>query len=410
MSESPKQKDLKFRCFERWARIELGEGYDKVDIKAEFDGDISLEENKTQFVAKYPHFPDIYAPDELDAMQEKINEKILAELDLRAKKEVSSKDLLIFYEPVYRAIHKLSKGYSLMVFIKGRAGIGKSWHIGRALREFDVEYRECHKVTEAFMPQLLYENRDKVIWFKDVVRMFNNPMMIAMIKACGEMTKDDQGKYLPRLITINNYSDDLRKAGVPREFYFGGGLIFDYNNVVSVRYLDDFQALTSRADYIELVFDFHELARIMRLIAKTEEEKTITETLIDDFKFFGQSFNLRTQQKAFDTFAFCREVGGDWREELKQELSMNESTIRSMLYQFIGKGAVPSNTLKKLLVQSGICGTLRTADRKINEWIEMEEIYKVSDSGYKYLISLIPNHNSVNNCDHCDTKRENAAN
>jgi hypothetical protein len=213
--------------------------------------------------------------------------------------------------------------------------------------------------------------------------------MLDLIKACCETKKGKDGKFLPRKITIMNYSNQLRKAGVPRTFHFEGSLVFDYNSIIHSKHYEDYNALLSRGEYVELIFAKEEMADLMRKIAQTKFEKEVTEFLIENYVFIGQNqFNLRTQQKAFSTAYYCKETKRDWKEELKEELKINQSPVRCFLYQVMGKKPIKTKDLKRFLLSSGYVQTMRTADRRIKEWEELEEIYKISGEERNYYVSL----------------------
>jgi hypothetical protein len=128
----------------------------------------------------------------------------------------------------------------------------------------------------------------------------------------------------------------------------------------------------------------------MKKIAKTDEEKTVTDYVINNFKGSGLvRLNLRTQWKAINTYKYSVAQGLDWKEEINSELK-RVSKIRSMLYGLIGNEAVHKTELKKLLIKYELVPSIRMAEYKISEWIytgEIEEFIKDAKDGYISLIS-----------------------
>lgn len=261
--------------------------------------------------------------------------------------------------------------------------VHNSWNIRDALIRNKLEYKEIQVVTEASLPEILYKNTDKVIWFKDVIKLFNNPNCIDIIKAATETDVIDGG----RLISINKYSHELKKAGVPKEFVFKGSIVFDYNDLKNARYLVDFNAMKSRGYMITLVFDKKEIAEIMRKIAVDEVSKKVTSFLIRHFKD-NESFNLRTQAKAINTARCSIESGLDWQKVLFKELSMSRTEVQEFLYEFLGDGMKPKADLIRWIRQGRIYAQSdRTARRRVDEWLSDGEIYQTPNE-YNPLVSL----------------------
>ena len=298
-----------------------------------------------------------------------------------------------YFRPIERPIEKLANGFENLVLIKGRAGIGKTFNIKNYLIKYGIFKKTDVAVdcSEAYFIDLLWKNRDGgIVWIKDIVRLLKNQNILDNLKSATEDNPEDRW--------ITNYNYSKQKRHIDRKFLFNGSFIFDYNEIYDNRFKADFDALRSRGSFVELVFNKEDIKDIMRKICKTEWQKEVTEYLINHYVFVGhQNFNLRLQHNAFNTYLNSRKMGRDWKKDLFYELKYNTSPIKSMLYEFMGKNIVTSTELKKWLVRSGRIGCLRTAERRINEWIELGEIFKVTENKYKYGLSLFPK-----NCDKCD--------
>lgn len=269
--------------------------------------------------------------------------------------------------------------------------VHNSWHIRKALVKYKLDYKELQTVTEAVLPEMLHTYSDKVLWLKDVVKIFNSPNAIDIIKAATETEtiKDDSG-HEGRLICVNKYSNELRKAGVPKEFMFYGSIVFDFNKLSHSHYIEDFNALKSRGYDVTIIFDIKRTAKLMRLICKSKEELEVTNYLIKHYKHH-HSFNLRTQQKAFNTYYCAKELKQDWKAELKYELDKSRTEVQEYLYEFIGDSVVSKADLIRWVRQGKqYAQTNRTARRRVDEWLEDGEIYLVSKEKYNPDISLSP--------------------
>ena len=273
-----------------------------------------------------------------------------------------------------------------MVFVKGRGGIGKSVCIKKTLINQKADYVEITgDVTEAYLYRLLFENNGKVIWFRDVSKLLSaGAGALNKLKAATETEKE-------RVLTKGSYSK--QQADLPDRFLFKGRLIFDFNHLSGVgRSLRaDFDALISRGEYIPLSFSKEDIITIMRGICKDEIELKITNELIHLHEYNGENMlNLRTQWHAFNSYEYAQTKGFDWKVVLRDELKRNETEVRRQLNTLIGKNAVKSSELKKLIIKSGMIKSLTSANRKINEWLITGEIFKVSQEERNFNVCLIP--------------------
>lgn len=384
------EKEKDFKKLQDWLKKTLPNEWDKFDLRAEYDSKLSYMENKNQIREKLKGMVKDLKEQMLESKVEQ--EKALHEEKAKAEEEVLlynqkvtydvNKDVDKYYQPIHRAVDKVCKGFSHLLFCKGRPGTGKSWNIRRILIEDRADFVEvAGEVTEAYLYRLLYENNGKVIWLKDISNLLSGLKSIQILKAATETEE-------ARVITKSNYSkqqDDL-----PDRFICRCKFIFDYNNVQSVL-RDDFEALISRGDFIEFTLSPKEMEYIMRQIAGTNEEKEITEFIIGNFKGSGLvRLNLRTQWKAFNTYRYAISQGLSWSDEITAELQ-RVSKIRALLYGLIGNEAVRRADLKKLLIKHEIVNSIRMADYKIREWIFTDELFDWGNPNeHNGFVALIP--------------------
>ena len=287
------------------------------------------------------------------------------------------------YRAIERGIEKMKLGFSHLLFVRGPPGIGKSFHIERCLKASGMKFAEINGDTsEAYLYRILYRHNGEVIWFKDVVRLLRGLRSIDILKsACETVAK--------RRITNLNYSD--KQKDLPQEFTFTGKIVFDFNSLAGLKYRTDFEALASRGDFIDLLFSYGDVCQILRGICGNTWQQEVTEFLIENYRFAGHNaLNLRTQYRAFQCFRYAREIGEDWRAEVKAELENQRSPIHKLLYPTLGDGPMRTSQVKKYLIRSGIVSTVRTADRRIADWLELGDVYRVSDEERDFLISLMP--------------------
>lgn len=357
-----------------------------IDILSEFDDKMLAGENLEVFKAKMIG-QGIAKPiinqarlDEDDRIGDELAESRLME---RLKQIKQSRKMTDFYSGIHEIVEKMYMDLTHLAFIKGVAGIGKTYQIKLALAKHGLKFIVAKKVSEPYLYRLLYENNElgMVIWIQDAARFFRQQEMIEFLKGVAETDPAD------RIATNYTYSKD--NANLPKKFLWKGKLLFDYNNMVNLKFLDDYNALISRGEFLELVFSREEMASIMQDVAKTKEEKQVTEFLIANHKFINNNFfNLRTQQKAFTDYEYAMRKNLDWKKFLLKKFEANRTPIQSLLYQKMGDEPTTKVELIKWLVHSGNSGSARTATRKIEEWLMMEEIYNVSGTNYNPLLSL----------------------
>jgi hypothetical protein len=347
-----------FERLQEWFGGLVPEGFTGIDVSQEYDPEISLSKNK-----------------------DKLMHKIKQVLRLKKNKR-SITDLDKFYEPIYTAINKVCQGYSNLCFIKGRGGIGKSYTIKKAFEKNGVKPVEVTgEVTEAYLYRLIYENNGKPIWLRDVVTIMSGLKSLNLLKSATETDSD-------RRLTKSNYS--RVQNDMDDEFNCESQFIFDYNNLdcLSKKLREDFEAFLTRGDYIEMMVSDTEVKQLMRLIAKTPEQKEVTEFIISNFESGGLfRLNLRNQYKAFQTYGYAKQNSLDWKKLLKEELTYN-SQIRSMLYSLMGRDKIKTADLKRLLMQHNIVATERTADRRIKDWLFMGEITRCSEDKNNFYVTL----------------------
>ena len=388
--KTDKEKVLELERLKKWVAKVLPDDYDKYDVRSKYDSTLTFDENKGEMRKDLKvMISDLKQQAEYTkAQQEKIEteniKKAEAEVVEYNKRVVFEdvKGLEEIYSPITRGVKKMCQGFSNLLFVRSRGGIGKSYQIKKALIENKADFVEISgDVTEAYLYRLIYENNGKIIWFKDVVKLLQGQNSINLLKSATE-TQDE------KILTKNNYSKD--QGDMPDRFLCKCKFIFDYNNLFGSQLQGDFEALSSRGDYKEMPFSDEDVKKIMRLIAKTDWQKEVTETVINEFEANGKvKLNLRTQWKGYRTYEYAKKNGIEWKKELKDDMK-NMSRIRAMLYTLIGIKAVRTADLKRRLMKEELVATLKTADRRINDWLYLEELYKHGEGDKNFYVCINP--------------------
>lgn len=396
------QKADELKRLKEWIKKLLPDAYDKYDTEAKYDSTLTYAENKSAIREDLKLLiNDMTAQVEQakaeQERQEYEEKKELEEKKAKAEEEVmqwnstisfdKKPEIDFYYLRVHRAIQKIAQNYSFLAFIKGRGGIGKSTHVRKALHLAGMKAGEDYlevtgEVTEAYLYRLIFENNGKILWFKDVAKLLQGMNSINLLKAATETEEN-------RILTKNSYSK--KQDDLPDRFLCRCKFIFDYNNLWGLSLRDDFEALISRGEFIELAFQDEEMAHIMKLIAKGNKvNEEVTNFLISNYKSTGLfRLNLRTQYKALKTYEFANQNGYDWKEEIIGEIK-NTSKTRALLYSIMGNKAIRTTELKKRLLKYEMVSSLRTADRRVTEWIFIEELFRWDENERDGFVSINP--------------------
>jgi len=302
--------------------------------------------------------------------------------------QCTNQDITRHYSRLRKSVELTAKGYFKSTFLHGKAGLGKSYQVTATLNELGDKLsnerglptknnKDFYTVFSgdmslAYLYRFLYDHNGKVIVFRDLVKLINSLRTIDILKA----TTETHGK---RVVQKGLYSK--KQEDLPDSFVCESRFVFEMNSLKFRGDLkEDVEALISRGDYVSMVFSFEDISGIMRQIAKTKEEKEVTEFLISNYNFLGwNNFSLRTQNKAFNIYQYAKDEGKDWKKELMEFVKSEMTDARRQLYPYMGQKAIKSIELKKLLVRTHMdnCYNLRTADRRIRDYILMNELFIV---------------------------------
>ena len=350
---------------------------DLIDSKSLFDNALTTGEQTSQIKAIIQEQTGSFS---IDKKQVEAQRKEYIE-NLIETQEYAYNNSELLYKDLYMSIEKLIKGYSALLMIKGTAGTGKSFQINNALKKNNAEFVIVRDTTEAYLPQLLYENNGKIIWLQDCAyKLLRGVGTIEILKSISETD--------PKMRIVNNYNYNPQKSDIPKSFIFSGKLILDFNKIVDLKYLDNYNALVSRSDFIELVFSRQEIVNIMNEIATEPWQKDVTEYLISVLSDMT-ALNLRTQANAFRDYQFCQETKYDWKTYILKRAT-TKSPIFNLLYQYMGKEPKRTTELKRWLISTQNM-SIRQAERRIKEYVEIGELINIEPMRERdYLVSLFP--------------------
>ncbi len=284
------------------------------------------------------------------------------------------------YGRLINSVKKVVQGYSKILLVQGRGGIGKSHSIKKVLVKEDANYFELSgDLTEAHLYRTLFENNGKIIWLKDAVKILTFQGSLNLLKAATE--SEDVCK-----LTKHNYSN--KQDDLPDEFECSCRFIFDFNTINSPSLKADMDALVTRGDFIRLNMSNNDIIEIMKTICKSSDDINVTEFLIKELKDKPYAdINLRTQYKAIRTFNFCKQNKLNWKKEIRQSL-FNVSKNIELLYPIIGNKSMRLIKLKQNILKKGVLSTISKTNKLIEKMLFLNELKKVSAEDRNYLVKL----------------------
>lgn len=271
----------------------------------------------------------------------------------------------------------------------GPAGMGKTHMVRQVLDDMNVKYQVYGgHISLAECYEYLFENSDKLIFFDDVSQVINKSEIMELLKQALNSSGHKR--------VLNYRSKNVLTANCPQQFEFTGRIIFAFNAMDKNN--PNVKAIMDRAPVVELKFNRKEIIDAMYKIAEgasgglMEYEKICVTRLIEDHTDITMDVSFRKQQTAFNIYKSFKKMFGDgndkWKSQIKSLFGKKKrSWIYQMLEESVGKGRLKRIELAKVIAVSKDM-SLRTAQRRIKEAIEMEELYENKLKGGD--VSIVP--------------------
>jgi len=273
-----------------------------------------------------------------------------------------------YYQQLIRGVEYLIRGDFNSLWVLGPGGIGKSMVIDSVLDENKLKEGRDYtifrgNISDAYLYEFIYNNRDRIIIFRDVAKLIRRLNTIDTFKSLTE----ERGR---RIISNKTYAEH----DVPDTFEFTGRIIFEINDIMK-KYEADLKALFSRGLFVEIILSYDDIKNIMYERCDTEVKKQITKMLISNFNYLGRSgFNLRTQNICFKIYEACIRDKKDWKREIDMFLKSQMSEPRKLLYECAGfKPVKRMDFVKFLMSRKGY--SYSSCQRRIKDYLIMGEIF-----------------------------------
>jgi hypothetical protein len=247
-----------------------------------------------------------------------------AEIDLRLRDR---------FEILDRLSHGAIMGDVRSLIISGAAGVGKSFGVEKALKEWDPDGIN-HKSVKGYMRptgiyKLLYQHRERgqVLIIDDADSAFADEVALNMWKAALDTTEVRVISWM----TEGNLVDEESAERIPRQFVFEGTVIFITNVNFSTqidrgtKLAPHMEALVSRSHYIELGINTlrEKFIRLKQVVSESDMLDNMAKHEKEDMMaFVSQNVNkfrdlsLRLILK----LATLYKMGGDWQKMAKVTL------------------------------------------------------------------------------------------
>jgi len=277
-------------------------------------------------------------------------------------------------------VKMVAMGDLLGCVLIGPAGMGKTHLVDNVIKDMNIPKNKYVKygghITLASIYEFLFENSDKLIFFDDCSQLINQTEIMELLK----QSLQTNGS---RILNYRSYGTQTQ---APKKFAFEGQIIMAFNSVDKGS--PNVRAIIDRAPMIELKYSRKEIFDAMYQIAEHEGgglldyEKTVVTREIENWtkQDSGMYVSLRGQQLAFRIFKSFKKIFGEsnteWMNEVKKLFGKpKESWIRELVRELVGDGMV---TRRELVKQIAIRRNMspRNAERKINEYVEIEDIFQ----------------------------------
>ena len=274
-------------------------------------------------------------------------------------------------------IKMVGMGDLLGVTLIGPAGMGKTHLVRATLDEMGVKYVVYGgHISLAGCYEFLQENADELIFFDDVSNVINRDEIIELFKQALNTGANKR--------ELHYRSKGVLAGDMKPMFEFTGRCIFAFNDMDSRN--PNVKAIIDRAPKIELKYSRKEIMEGMYKIASgeggglMEHEKMIVTKEIEDHTDMTMDVSFRKQQICFNIFRSYKKLYGEnnllWKPMIHQTFGKKK---RTWIHEFL-KENVSDGKMLRIDFARGVAiakdMSLRTAQRRIQEALEMEEIYQ----------------------------------
>lgn len=204
-----------------------------------------------------------------------------------------------------------AKGGIRFMIVVGDGGLGKSWRAKKFCE--GIKPIKCHAAPLGVYLKL-YEYKDDIILIDDLDEIYNDKIMVKMLKAATE----NEDRRLMSWVTMTGHLRDVDEEDerVPREFYLTGPILLISNNWSL--HTANLRALADRARLINFCPSPAEVHREVQIWFKDKEIIRFVEPFLPKLNRLSMRLYLKAKES--------KKAGLDWKEDILQELEIDPVT------------------------------------------------------------------------------------
>lgn len=226
------------------------------------------------------------------------------------------------YDKLEQYVDMFIQGRTNLLLLEGEGGTGKSETVNKLIRTSEelIPVLDSH-LTPLANYELLYENKDRKMVFRDIDQLLKNPITVSLLKQVAETR-------LPKKVSYHSAGNGF--PSIPHSFETSSTVLIETNNHLMGN--PNVQALATRGQHINFAPTQEELLKKMEEIATknggllTNNQKK--EVYLHIKTMIGQSsiqLNLRHLVNGFGLYSYSLiNSSFSWEEELKKGILGDE--------------------------------------------------------------------------------------
>lgn len=226
-----------------------------------------------------------------------------------------------FYGSLENYTKMVVGGYSNLLMLDAKGGLGKTHNVKRVLGEQLSDGKWTHLkgfTTPLELYKTLWKAQDDghVLFLDDMSGLTSNTKAIDMLKAATDTEGEENWIEYRSSKTIEH--PEIEGAELPNTFCFRGSIVMSFNETPDNRH---FEALKDRGTFYRLDFDYHERLDLIRQIAKlpnfsdlSVDKQQQTAEWIATVTDVSMEPSIRTFDKVCEMRHYGEEMGENWEK------------------------------------------------------------------------------------------------
>jgi len=236
-----------------------------------------------------------------------------------------------FYGNLRNYVRMVTGGYSNLLMLDAKGGLGKTYHVIDTLQEeYENDDMWVHQkgfTTPIELYKTLWKARhpDGTLFLDDMSGVTNNQKAIDMLKAATETNGDEN--WIQYRTSRDIEHPFIDGETLPNTFCFRGSIVISFNDTPDNHHFD---ALRDRGIDYHMSFTYQERLEIVSKLAEQENFSELTvEKQRDTAEWISQvtdsSFDvtIRTFEEVLDMRQFAEDAGENWQKMAYEIFNMD---------------------------------------------------------------------------------------